>query len=103
MIFIIALLAIVVWLKMDNPLLAVFMVSAIDFSGFLPSFRKSFYEPWTETVISWIIFAVGNIFVVLSLSEYNLLTLTYLVAITIGDVIIAVICLVRRRVIAKSF
>lgn len=102
-IFIAALLAVVVWLKMDNPLFAVFMVSAIDFLGFLPSFRKAFYEPWTEIVISWVFFSVGNLFVILSLSEYNLLTLTYIITITVGNITMAIICLARRKAVDKSF
>jgi len=101
-IFITALLAIVVWVQMRNPLVAVLMVTAIDFAGYLPSFRKSFQEPWTETVSSWLIFALGNIFVMLSLSEYNLLTLTYLVMMTIANIIIAIICLIRRRVVSHT-
>ena len=44
-ILIVALLAIIVWLQMRNPLIAVLMVTAIDFIGYFPSFRKSFQEP----------------------------------------------------------
>ena len=101
-ILIVALLAIVVWIKMKNPLLAVFMVSAIDFIGYIPSFRKTFQEPWTETVSSWMIFAIGNIFVILSLGEYNLLTLTYISHDRLSlNVILFIICLVRRRSIPR--
>ena len=101
-VLIVALLAIVVWIKMNNPLLAVIMVSVIDFAGYLPSFRKAFIEPWSETVLSWQMFVVGDILVILSLSEYNLLTLTYLGTITIANSMLVIICLVRRQIIPKN-
>ncbi len=97
-----AFLAIIVWWQLHNPLLAVFMVSAIDVLGYLPSFRKTFAEPWTETPVSWAIFSLANIINILALSEYNFLTLTYLVAITAANLILLTICLARRRVVASS-
>lgn len=95
-----ALLAIIVWWQLNNPLLAVVTVSVIDVLGYLPSFRKTFEEPWTETPISWAIFSLANIFIIFSLAEYNVLTLTYLIAITIANIILLTICLARRRVIS---
>lgn len=94
-----ALLAIVVWWQLHSPLLAVAMVSAIDFLGYLPSFRKTFQEPWTETSTSWAVFSLANIFNMLALNQYNFLTLTYLITITTADITLFAICLVRRRVI----
>lgn len=96
-----ALLAIIIWWQMKNPLLAVFMVSAIDVLGYIPSFRKTFENPWTETATSWVIFSLANILTIFALSEYNLLTLTYLIAITIANVVLLAICLIRRRIISR--
>jgi len=98
-ILIIALLAITVWFQMHNPLLAVIMVSVIDFLGYIPSFRKTFQEPQTETVFPWAVFFFANLLIIFSLSEYNLLTLTYLVTIETANLILISICLIRRRVI----
>ncbi len=98
-ILIAALLAIVVWWQLRNPLLAVIMVSVIDVIGYFPSLRKTFAEPWTETPVSWLMFALTNILSMLALSEYNFLTLAYLVAITAANICLLTICLVRRRVV----
>jgi len=97
-----ALSAIVVWWQLENPLLAIFMVSVIDVLGYIPTFRKTFEEPWTETAISWAVFSLANILIIFALSEYNLLTLTYLVAITFANFTLLAICLIRRRVIPKK-
>ena len=95
--FVVALLFFVIWTQVQDPLLAVFMVSIVDILGYMPSFRKTFQEPWTETVTTWLLFAIGNIFVMLSLGQYNLLTLTYLVSIATANIILVAICLVRRK------
>ncbi|MFA6198542.1 MAG: hypothetical protein WC734_05355 [Patescibacteria group bacterium] len=100
-ILIAALLAIVVWWQLHNPLAAVIMVSIIDVIGYFPSFRKTYQEPWTETPLSWVTFAMANILSMLALSEYSFLTLTYLIAITIANIILFAISLARRRFIPQ--
>lgn len=55
-ILIAALLAIVIWWQLHNPLLAVVMVTLIDVAGYAPSLRKTFEEPWSETPL-----LMGNI------------------------------------------
>ena len=96
-----ALLAIVIWWQLNNPVLAVIMVSAIDVAGYLPSFRKVFYEPWSETMMSWAVFSLANIFNILSLSAYNFFTLTYLISITAANLILLAIGLTRRKTVLK--
>lgn len=100
-ILIAALLAIVAWWQLHQPLLAVAMASIIDFLGYLPSFRKTLEEPWTETPISWAVFSAANIFSIMALNQYNLLTLTYLITITVANTILLVICLTRRPMVPR--
>lgn len=96
-ILIASLLAIGVWWQLHNPFLAVLMVSIIDIVGYIPSFRKTYEEPWTETPLTWGVFIITNLLIMLSLDEYNFMTLFYLVSITTANAILLSICLVRRR------
>ena len=100
-VLIIALLAILVWWQFKMPLISVLMVSVIDFFGFIPSFRKSYQEPWSETLSSWILFSTANIFSILALSQYNLLTMTYLIMITIANMGVFFLCLFKRPFVKK--
>lgn len=100
-ILIAALLAIIVWWQLKQPLISILMVSTIDVIGYVPSFRKSYQEPWSETLISWILFSVSNLFAILALKEYNLLTVTYLAAITSANIALFIICYFRRRFVPK--
>lgn len=97
----VAVLAIIVWWQLNNPLLAVLMVSAIDLVGYIPSVRKSYHEPWSETLVSWAGFNIGNLFALGALSEYNLLTLTYLGVMFLGNSVIIAVCLARRPKVAR--
>ncbi len=96
-----ALVAIVVYFQLDKPLLAVIMVSLIDFLGYIPTFRKTFEEPWSETVGTWAVFVVSNILAIVALQEYNFLTVTYLVTITTANAIITAICLIRKKYVTQ--
>jgi len=51
-VLILAFLAIIVWWQLKQPVLAIFMVSAIDVAAYIPSFRKSWHDPWSETALS---------------------------------------------------
>ena len=96
-VFIVALGAILVWWQLHMPLLSIIMVSIIDFLGYVPSFRKSYVDPWSETLISWNASSLSNILAILALSEYNLITTMYLVTIIFANTILFLICFFRRR------
>ena len=100
-ILIAALCAILVWWFLDQPFISVIMVSAIDVIGYVPSFRKTYFEPWSETTVSWFLFALSNVFAMLALSEYNFLTMTYFIAITLANISLFAICFLRRQLIPK--
>jgi inorganic pyrophosphatase len=95
-VLVIALLAILVWWQLKQPILSVVLVSAIDVFGYIPTFRKSYKDPWSETLATWILFAMSDIFAVLALSKYNFLTVTYLATITVVNVSFFIFCTLRR-------
>jgi hypothetical protein len=101
--FVAALLAIVVWWQLDQPLFAILMVSAIDALAYIPSYRKTWEEPWSETLISWALFLTGDIFAIAALTEYNTLTVAYLTTLILCNIIFVILCLFRRNKIANPF
>lgn len=94
-----AISAIFVWWQLNQPLIAVIMITLIDFIGYFPTFRKSWQEPWSETVISWFGFFFGMLFAILAIDEYNSLTLIYPLVIALSNITVAIICILRRRYI----
>jgi len=100
-VLIVALVAICIWWLLDNPLIAILMVSAIDVVGYIPSIRKSYQKPWTENASSWGAWAIAGIFAILALESYNLLTLSYLIAISTANSAFLIFLLIRRRSLSK--
>lgn len=91
-----ALSAIVVWRLTSNLLLAAWIVSIADICGAVPSFKKAFRNPQSESVLTWIFFIVSGICSMLVLKNYNPLTLTYPLALMTINVIMVAICILRR-------
>ncbi|MBP9818442.1 MAG: hypothetical protein KBC87_00545 [Candidatus Pacebacteria bacterium] len=98
---VVAMLAVIVWWQLKNPLLSVLMVSAIDGIGYIPTFRKSYKEPYSETVSFWILMALAAVLSILANAEYNLLTVTYLTVLAVANIIVASICVIRRKTIVS--
>ena len=96
-----ALVAIFVWWGLNNPFLAVLMVSVIDGIGYIPTFRKSFEEPWSETLSFWLIMVVINILVLISVAEHNFLTVAYPTTLATANAVVWSICFFRRKVVLK--
>jgi len=99
---IIALLAIIVWWQLNNPLLAVLMVTAIDLLGYIPTFRKLYVEPYSETISSWVIWIITPSLTLFSNAQYNWLTVTYLAAAVVINITVVATIIIRRRVMTMQ-
>lgn len=101
-VLVLTLLAIIVWWQLNNVLLAVLMVTAIDFFGYLPSFRKTYQAPWSETIRTWLGFMLSyGILNLLALKDYNLISTIYLIMVTVANGTLALICISRRPLVNK--
>ncbi len=100
-VLVLVLFAVVIWWQLDNPLVAVFMVSAIDSAGYIPTIRKSYKDPWSETLSFWVLMAVVSGLSIISNAEYNFLTVTYLSVLFVANIIVSLVCIFRRKVIAR--
>ncbi len=96
-----ALLATFVWWGLDNPALAVLMATGIDLLGYIPTYRKSFAEPWSENVQGWIGYAIAPLLSLFALHEYNLMTATYEFAVLAANIGLLVLLLIRQRTVPK--
>jgi len=99
---VLALLAIVVWLQLKQPVIAVLLAASIDLVGYIPSFRKSFKDPFSETISFWLLCSLSNFFAISALGEYNLLTMTYQVAITFANVLFVIFLMYIRHSTKKT-
>lgn len=96
-VLILALLATAVWWQLKQPVISIIMVSVIDFIGYIPSFRKTYADPSSESTLAWAGFTISNVFALFALSQYNLLTVTYILMLAIANFILMMITILRKR------
>lgn len=97
--FIMALLAIPVWLMTDNPLWAVIMITGIEVVSIYPTFRKSWIKPVEEGVF---LFSTGAAQFLLSIfAQENITWTTALYPASVVVVNMSLVCMLlyRRRVL----
>ena len=74
---IIALAAIPLWLIVDQPALSAVILTLIGVVGFIPTVRKSWKKPHTETISAYVLSAIRHVFSILALVEYNITTVFF--------------------------
>lgn len=91
-----------IYVFLHQPLLSVILISAIDFTGFLPTLRKAYYEPWTETLSMYMLFVLSGIFSVMALAHYSLITTFYPLTLIVINILGTIMIWWRRRTAKKS-
>jgi len=59
------------WWRFNSPLIALGLSLVVDFMGALPTIKKSYYQPKTESLLSWSMYGMGtflNLFTIKSWS-----------------------------------
>lgn len=92
-----ALIAIGIYFFLHNALLSVIVVTLTDFIAFLPTFRKAYEEPKTETASTFILSSSSNLLALGALTIVNLTTSLYLISLVITNAVCALIILTRRK------
>ena len=93
---ILALCAIPIWLIAEQPIISILLLTTIDMLGFIPTIRKSWNNPYSETLSMYTVTVFRYVLVFPSLETYNILTLLFPVVWLIANIVL-VLVLVRRR------
>lgn len=92
-----ALLALVPWLLTDNPIFSIVLISLIDFLGFLPTIRKSYYKPFEETSITYLLSGLKFVLAIIALENYTLVTWFYPASLVLANFLFVVMLTLRRK------
>lgn len=95
---VIALLTIPIWLVIKQPILSIILLTAIDMLGFLPTIRKSWNNPYSETLSFYIITTFRHGLSILALERYTIITWLFPVSWVIANAVFSIILLVRRKI-----
>lgn len=97
-----ALLSIIPWLLTKNPLWSVILVTLIDALAMIPTLRKTWRDPSTESLPAWIASEAKILCGIAALAVYTPLTWIYPVqAFTMNGVLIAIILMRRNPVLGN--
>ena len=95
-------IALLLWYFTKNPLTSIFLIILVDVLGYVPTFRKSFFKPYEETVLTYFLAGFKFFFALLALKEYSLITALYPVYLLLSNGIFAGFLWVRRKQLKKS-
>ena len=97
-----ALLTTAVWFFSRNALLSIMLTSVIDFLAFLPTFRKSYAEPYSETVSLYLLSGIANGLSLFALGTVNPTTVLYPITLVVTNFFCVGIISFRRRQFQKN-
>jgi hypothetical protein len=98
-----AALALLLWALTDNPLLAIILITLVDFLGFVPTIRKSIHKPHEETLISYVLAGLKFILAIIALDNYSAVTILYPASLVFANLLFVALLLSRRRkILAKE-
>ena len=90
-----AIVGLILWQLFNSPAIGVIASVSIDFIGALPTIRHSWKSPHEETWITYGLCAIGGVFAIAALSNYNWVSLPYAVYIVIINLTFVLILIGR--------
>lgn len=92
-----ALAALLMYLSLHELAWAVLLATSVDTIGFIPTIRKGYLEPHTETVSFFLISALCYVLILLSLEHYTFSSVFFSAWIGLTDLAFALMLVYRRK------
>lgn len=93
----IALLGLIPWWLTKDPTLSVVIVVTIDLVAFIPTLRKTYIRPETESPILFVTNALRHFLALFSLYSYNIATTLHSIAMIVTNTLMAVFILRKGK------
>ena len=100
--FILALSSLPLWYLSSDPLWAVIILTTVDLFGFVPTIRKAYVEPYSESQSFFALFVVRNIVAIMALENYSVTTVLFPVAISIACIFLMTMIASRRKILSTE-
>ena len=85
------------WALTKNPLTAIVLITVIDMLAFIPTFRKSYTEPYSETSFTYMMSGLKFLIGLFALQNYSWVTGLYPVSLVITNAAFVSMLNTRRR------
>lgn len=98
---ILAFIALFIWLIAKQPILSVILISSIDMLGFIPTIRKSWNKPYSETLFSYELDFFRHGLSILALQKYSIITWLYSATWMVACGLFSIMLIIRRKQVGK--
>ncbi len=99
--FILSFVALFLWLIAKQPVLSVILVSSVDMLGFVPTIRKSWNKPYSETLFLYELNTFRHGLSLLALQQYSIVTWLYPLTWVFANGLFSGILIIRRKQVSK--
>jgi hypothetical protein len=90
-------LALILWAITKSPLSAIILVTVIDMLGFIPTFRKSYFKPDSETAFTYSMSGIKFLISLFALRSLSAVTVLYPVSLVLTNLGFVIMLLIRRK------
>jgi hypothetical protein len=94
---ILSILALFLWLVVNQPILSVVLITVSEIFGYIPTIRKSWNRPYSETLSLYQISFFRHTLAIFALQKLNILTVLYPAAWAVTNLFITVVLISRRN------
>jgi len=99
---ILGLIAIGFWLIVKQPVISIILIVVADILAFIPTVRKSWHKPHSETLSLYITNTFRFFLAFLAIKEYTILSSLWLVVWIIVSGLFSIMLVLRRKTISKK-
>lgn len=92
----VAFLSIIPWYFTKNPMFSVIIITFIDFLGFLPTYRKIYFHPESETLSAWYMMDVKILLWILALDIFTFNSIFYPVVVFFLNVFAIILIHIKK-------
>ncbi len=96
-------IGLIFWALTSNPLWAVVLVTIIDALGFIPTYHKSFYKPYEETLSTFTVSTIKYLISIIALESFNLTTWLFPASLVLTNGSFVILLLIRRKQIKALY
>jgi len=97
-----ALLAASIWIFAKQPIVSVILISIIEMLGFIPTIRKSWHDPHSETLITYQMNTLRFALALFALHTYTLVTWLYPLTWLVANGLFSGVLILRRNRIGTN-
>lgn len=95
--FVLSFVALFIWVGAKQPVWSVILIVTVDVLGFIPTIRKSWKKPHSETLFTYELSTIRQGLSIFALQQFNMLTLLYPIVWTFANLFFSVLLIVRRK------